>query len=251
MEVRWTLHDCWAFTGHCAHFTLTQCEQWKTCCKHCPQKTSYPASFFLDRCERNYIRKKAAFTGVSRMTLITPSQWLADLAKESFLKEYPVEVRYNTINTALFRPTPGDFRERYHLEYRRIVLGVSNKWGPRKGLDDFYRLRELLDDTYAIVLVGLTQKQIRQLPPSIIGIARTHSPQELAVIYSAADVFVNLTQEDNYPTVNLEAQACGAFHSCLNPARKKVDFSPGGFYNGPQRSVTAGNRPLWALPAGL
>ena len=158
---------------------------------------------------KNFERKRRAFTGVKNMTLITPSKWLADLTRQSFLKEYPVEVHYNTIDTSIFKPTPSDFRERYGLQDKIIVLGVANVWEDRKGLFDFYKLAEMLDDRYAIVLVGLSEKQIKELPKKIKGIQRTDSPQELAAIYTAADVFVNPTYEDNYPTVNLEAQACG------------------------------------------
>ena len=158
---------------------------------------------------KNFKRKRKAFTGVKNMTLITPSKWLADLTRQSFLKEYPVEVHYNTIDTSIFKPTPSDFRERYGLQDKIIVLGVANVWEDRKGLFDFYKLAEMLDDRYVIVLVGLSEKQIKNLPKNIKGIQRTNSPQELAAIYTAADVFVNPTYEDNYPTVNLESQACG------------------------------------------
>ena len=208
-QVKWTLHDCWVFTGHCSHFTMIKCEQWKTHCSYCPQTRRYPASYGKDNCKVNFDRKRAAFTGVKNMTLITPSQWLADLTRQSFLKEYPVEVHYNTIDTNVFKPTPSDFRERYGLQDKFIVLGVASVWDERKGLKDFYKLAQMLDDRYAIVLVGLSKKQMKELPRNIRGIQRTNSPQELAAIYTAADVFFNPTYEDNYPTVNLEAEACG------------------------------------------
>lgn len=194
MQVKWTLHDCWAFTGHCSY---------------CSQLRRYPACFAMSSVSKNFERKRKAFTGVKNMTLITPSKWLADLTRQSFLKEYPVEVHYNTIDTSIFKPTPSDFRERYGLQDKIIVLGVANVWEDRKGLFDFYKLAEMLDDRYVLVLVGLSEKQIKNLPKNIKGVQRTNSPQELAAIYTAADVFVNPTYEDNYPTVNLEAQACG------------------------------------------
>ncbi len=209
MQVKWTLHDCWSFTGHCSHFTMAKCEQWKTHCSHCSQKARYPSSILKDNCKINFDRKKKAFTGVKNMTLITPSQWLADLVKQSFLSEYPVEVHYNTIDTTVFKPTPSDFREKYGLQNKRIILGVASVWDERKGLDDFIKLSEMLDDRYSIVLVGLSETQIKQMPENIIAITRTNSTKELAEIYSAADVFFNPTYEDNYPTVNLEAEACG------------------------------------------
>ena len=207
--MRWTLHDCWAFTGHCSYFTMVKCEQWKSHCSYCSQLRRYPACFAMSSVSKNFERKRRAFTGVKNMTLITPSKWLADLTRQSFLKEYPVEVHYNTIDTNIFKPTPSDFRKRYGLQDKIIVLGVANVWEDRKGLFDFYKLAEMLDDRHVIVLVGLSEKQIKELPKNIKGIQRTNSPQELAAIYTAADVFVNPTYEDNYPTVNLEAQACG------------------------------------------
>ena len=209
MQVRWTLHDCWAFTGHCAYFTAVKCEEWKGQCAHCMQRREYPVCYGWGSVKRNFDRKKKAFTGVPHMTLITPSQWLANLVKQSFLKEYPVEVHYNTINTEVFRPTPGNFRERFRLQGRIIVLGVASTWDDRKGLKDFLQLAKMLDERFIIALVGLSHQQIRSLPSNIMGLGRTNDARELAELYTAADVFVNPTYEDNYPTVNLEAEACG------------------------------------------
>ena len=141
--------------------------------------------------------------------MITPSKWLADLVKKSFLREYPVEVRYNTINTNIFTHKESNFLEKYNLKGKFIILGIASIWEKRKGLDDFIKLSGMLDENFVIVLVGLSTKQIEYLPQNIIGITRTHNQQELAQIYSACDVFFNSTYEDNFPTVNLEAEACG------------------------------------------
>lgn len=214
-QVRWTLHDCWALTGHCAYFTYVKCAQWMTHCAYsesCPQPDAYPKTICKSNCARNFEDKRRIFTSVppERMTLICPSQWLADLVAKSFLKGYPVEVRHNTIDKAVFKPTPSDFRERHGIGDRFMILGVASPWTERKGLGDFVRLAGELDsDRYAIVLVGLSAKQMKSLPVGIIGLTRTDSPQELAGIYTTADVFFNPTVEDNYPTVNLEAEACG------------------------------------------
>lgn len=209
MKVKWTLHDCWAFTGHCSHFLLTDCDRWKCGCWGCPEKSEYPATKFLSAANSNWERKKKAFCGVKKMTLITPSKWLADLTRQSFLKEYPVEVIHNTIDTTIFKPTLSDWRKRNGLEGKTVVLGVASVWDRRKGLQDFITLRRLLAENYVIVLVGLSGSQIAALPKGIVGIARTNSAKELAEIYSAVDWFFNPTHEDNYPTVNLEAAACG------------------------------------------
>lgn len=200
-RVEWTLHDCWAFTGHCAYFE-----------GRCPQLGTYPKTYSKASCAWNFDQKKRLFNLVSagRMKLITPSQWLANLVGESFLSEYPVEVRHNTIDTSVFKPTPSDFRERYGIGDRFMILGVASPWTERKGLSDFVRLAGELDsEKYAIVLVGLSEKQVKEMPAGIVGLTRTDSREELAGIYSTADVFFNQTVEDNYPTVNLEAEACG------------------------------------------
>ena len=209
MKVKWTLHDCWPFTGHCSHFTYVKCEQWKKQCLHCSQLHRYPACYVMSSVSKNFKRKRKAFTGVKNMTLITPSKWLADLTRQSFLKEYPVEVHYNTIDTSIFKPTPSDFRERYNLQDKIIVLGVANVWDERKGLMDFYKLAQMLDERYAIVLVGLSEKQINDLPKNIKGIGHINNPQELATIYTAGDVFVNPSVEETFGMTPVEAQACG------------------------------------------
>ena len=212
-RVEWTLHDCWAFTGHCAYFTYAKCSEWKARCgDSCAQLGAYPATFSKGSCSWNYDQKKRLFNLVpaDRMELITPSKWLAGLVRQSFLAKYPVEVRYNTIDASVFKPTPSDFRERYGIGSRFMVLGVASPWTERKGLADFVKLANGLNpEEYAIVLVGLSEKQLKELPANIIGLARTDSLRELASIYTAADVFFNPTREDNYPTTLLEAQACG------------------------------------------
>ena len=210
----WTLHDCWSFTGHCSYFTYVKCEQWKTHCSReykCPQKGEYPKSCLLDRSKQNFSDKRMVFTALpsNKLTLITPSRWLADLAGQSYLEKYPVQVRNNEIDRSVFKSTPSNFRERYGIVNKCIVLGVASPWTARKGLDDFLRLANELEDSFAVVLVGLSKKQMKSIPESIIALERTDSPSQLAEIYSAADVLFNPTREDNYPTVNLEAEACG------------------------------------------
>lgn len=209
IHVKWTLHDCWAFTGHCTHFTIAKCVQWKVHCSHCSQLRRYPACYFSSSVSKNFERKRKAFTGVKNMTLIVPSQWLSNLVQQSFLAEYPVEVHYNTIDMNSFKPTSSDFRERYGLQNKIIVLGVANVWEERKGLNDFYKLAQMLDERYAIVLVGLSTKQIKDLPRNIKGIRHTNSPQELAAIYTAADVLVNPSVEETFGMPPIEAHACG------------------------------------------
>ena len=205
----WTLHSCWAFTGHCSYFDYANCYKWETHCQKCPERKSYPKSIFIDNSYNNYEKKKKLFTGLDKLTLVTPSEWLAKLVKRSFLKEYPVKVINNGIDLNVFKPVPNNFRKRYNLENKFIILGVANKWEKRKGFEYFIELSKLIEYNEVIVLVGLSQKQIKQLPKNIIGISKTNNTKELSEIYTAADVFFNPTLEDNFPTTNLESLACG------------------------------------------
>ena len=209
-KVVWTLHDCWAFTGHCTHFALCGCDKWKKECSCCPQPRVYPYSWFFDRSKELFRRKKALFQSVKDMTLVTPSIWLADLVKESYLGMFNVRVINNGINLSVFKPTESNFRKCYGLEEKFVLLGVSSVWHDKKGLDVFIELSKRLNpEKYQIVLVGTDAQVDKQLPSNIISIHRTQNQTELAEIYTAADVFLNPTREDNYPTVNMEAIACG------------------------------------------
>lgn len=207
--VVWTLHDCWSFTGHCAYFDYANCNKWETGCYECIEKKQYPSSFMFENSKKNYANKKKNFTKIENLTLVTPSKWLAELVKKSFLQEYPIKVINNGIDLNIFKPNKGDFIRKFNLEGKFIILGVASVWERRKGLNYFIELANKLSKDEIIVLVGLTEQQIKQIPKSIVGITRTDNIQELVDIYSSADVFVNPTLEDNYPTTNLEALSCG------------------------------------------
>lgn len=207
--VVWTLHDCWAFTGHCAYYTYVDCFKWKKLCHHCVQKRIYPASMFVDRSEANYRMKRKMFFGVSNLTLVTVSEWLDSEVKQSFLKNYKVKVIPNGIDLSVFHPTPSDFRRRHHLEGKTILLGVASIWHDRKGLWLFHELADYLDSNFLIVLVGITKSQKKKLSNKIMTIQRTNQIEELAAIYTAADIFVNPSMEETFGMVSLEALACG------------------------------------------
>lgn len=207
-KVIWTLHDCWAFTGHTAYCDAAKCMRWVKGCHDCPLLKEYPASL-IDRSRQNWVEKKAIFTGLTDMTIITPSRWLGTWTKKSFLKKYPVKVINNGIDTGMFYPVKSDFRKKNKLENKFMLLGVATSWDEMKGFSDYLKLANILDSDYKVVLVGLTKEQIKQLPNNVIGIERTASIKELAQIYTAADLFLNLSYCENYPTVNIEAMACG------------------------------------------
>ena len=202
VRVIWTFHDCWAFTGYCMHFDSLSCQKWQSECRSCPQAKKY--SVFFDRSKELYLKKKRLFTAIDDMTVVSPSVWLAALAKRSFLNKYPIEVINNGIDLDIFMPRESDIRERYGLENKKIVLGV-----PKGKLKYFVELSRIMAEKYKLVLVGLNDKEIQSIPGNILGLPRTRDRIEMAELFSAADVYINTTLEDTFPTVNLEAQACG------------------------------------------
>ena len=208
IPVVWTLHDCWAFTGHCPHFDYIGCDKWKTGCHNCSQRKGYPGSWFFDRSKGNYKAKKKLFTSVDKMHIVTPSRWLANLTKQSFLGKYPVTVVHNGIDTEAFSPTISDLRKKLGLEDKFIILGIVSGLGGTKGGKYFFELSKLLKDDEHIVLVSWTDNSVK-LPSNITAIGRTENARELAKYYSMADVFVNPTLQDTFPTVNIESVSCG------------------------------------------
>lgn len=208
--VVWTLHDCWSITGHCSHFDYVGCDKWETSCENCPQSKEYPKSLFKDNSRKNYRRKRAAFCGVKDLTLVPVSKWLEGILQRSFLSDYPTEVLYNGIDLCAFSPKENDLRRKLHLEGKKIILGVAQNWGIKKGLNDFKKLYKLIDkEKYVLVLIGLPVEMQKEMPKGIICINQTNSKEELAEYYSLADVFLNLSYEETFGLVTLESLACG------------------------------------------
>lgn len=210
IPVIWTLHDCWPFTGHCAHFMHVKCDKWKYGCHDCEQTHEYPTSWVIDRSKENYIKKKALFTSVNNLHIVTPSIWLESVVKESFLKDAQIHVINNGINTDIFRP---GYEMKLGKEFsnKKIVLAVSSVWTELKGFRDLKKIQHLLDkNKYKLVVIGVSQKQRDELSrENIFSIIRTESELELAKWYDRAFALINPTYEDTFPTVNIEALASG------------------------------------------
>lgn len=209
IPVVWTFHDCWSFTGHCAHYEFVNCQKWQIECSNCPQINEYPKSF-VDNSAKNFKDKKQLFTSISNLTIVPVSNWLGNETKKSFLKDYKVEVIQNGIDLEKFHIIEDNsVKEKYGIEGKFLILGVANPWITRKGFQYFIELSKELGLDFKIMMVGLTKEQIKKLPKNVIGVQKTRDIAELASIYSAADVFLNPTLEDTFPTTNLESQACG------------------------------------------
>jgi glycosyltransferase involved in cell wall biosynthesis len=211
IPVVWTFHDCWSVTGHCAFFSEIGCEKWKTKCYECPQKMDYPSSLIFDRSEKNYYLKKRLFNSVQNMVLVPVSGWMDKIISDSFMKGIPTKLIYNGVDTNIFKPQDDDnsIREKYGVGNRFMLLSVANPWSRRKGFEDFITLAKVLRKDEVIVLVGLNDDQIRQLPSNIIGIRRTENRQELINLYSTADLYVNLSVEESFGLTTAEALSCG------------------------------------------
>ena len=203
IPIVWTFHDCWAFTGHCAHFVTANCTKWKeTGCSSCPLLNTYPKAI-LDRSKANYQLKKQLFSSNENLHIIAVSNWLASFTRESFFGGKDIRVINNGVDINKFRPVEKKSSDKFR------IIGVASSWNEDKGLYNFYKLREYLSEDYLITLVGLTPEQIEKLPAGINGISRTESVEQLAKLYSEANVMVNPTYADSFPTVNMEALACG------------------------------------------
>lgn len=211
IPVVWTMHDCWGITGHCAHFALHNCEKWKTQCGHCPAKNRYPKSVFLDSSSKNFIEKKRLFNSIERLVIVPVSEWLGNLVKQSIYSDKSIQVVSNGVDTGVFSPRQDNAttRAKYGLSNEFVILGVGTTWLPYKGLNDFYSLRQLLSDDYVIILVGLSDSDIRNLPKGIIGLPKTSSQKELADLYSMADCVMSLSRLESFGLTPVEGFACG------------------------------------------
>lgn len=236
-NVVWTLHDCWAFTGHCVHFTSIGCERWKHCgdvargCNNsCGLALDYPPTFCKSASAWNFAQKRRLFTSIpaDRMRLIVPSLWLKNHIEDSFLSKYAIEVRPNTVDNSIFKPIDSNFRSLHGIGSRFVVMGVADPWSERKGLGIFFRLASDLDPSlYSVVLIGLNKKQIKRAPKNVVALPRTDSVQELAEAYSAADLLLNPSVEETFGMTVAEANSCGTRALVMRGSACEEAASPG------------------------
>ena len=207
----WSLHDCWSMTGHCSHFALEACDKWKTQCEKCSLVHNYPKSWGWDSSRRNYLEKKKLIEAIPRLTIVSGSEWLANIARQSYFKERDIRVIPDGIDTDVFSPKEGteELRKQYGLENKFVIMASGTTWLPYKGINDFAKLRNVLSDDYAIVLVGMQQTDINNLPHGLIGIPRTKTPEDLARWYSMADCVMSLSRLESFGLTPVEGFACG------------------------------------------
>lgn len=212
IPVVWTFHDCWAITGHCAMFTSSFCDKWITGCSHCPHLEWYPKTILFDRSRHNYNRKKALFSSMPNLTIVTVSNWLKGIVKQSFMNNIPLQVIPNGVDRSIFYPRQESvhrIREQYGLGDKTVIISVADKWNEGIGFSDIPKLRALLDERFIIIVVGVTQEQKDFLPEGVIGVLHTSSQDELAELYSAADISFTPQTVATFGLVSVESMACG------------------------------------------
>lgn len=205
--VVWTVHDCWLYTGHCYYYSAARCNKWQTGCGHCPQKRAFPASWLFDRSAQNLRDKQQAFGALENLTIVPVSEWIRREMASSILAGKHFQVIHNGIDLETFRPEAAETEGKADGTQ---ILGVASIWLEEKGWDDLMKLSSMLRPDEKLVLVGkTTDEQRSRLPAGVRLIERTENIGKLASLYARSTVFVNPTWQDNYPTVNLEAIACG------------------------------------------
>jgi putative colanic acid biosynthesis glycosyltransferase len=208
--VVWTLHDCWAFTGKCTHYTDVSCVKWQTQCNKCPQLKTYPPSMFFDQSRIMFEDKKKWFTALKKLTIIPVSHWLEGEVKRSFFKNNTIVPIYNWVDHSIFKPCDDNIKDQYGIDTKKfIILGVSASWSSSNNrLKDFISLSKLISNDMQIVLVGQAANK-NNIPASIIHIPYVNGKEALAKIYSNANVYVHVSTEDTFGKVIAEALSCG------------------------------------------
>ena len=229
ITVFWTLHDCWAFTGHCGHYITIGCTKWTSGCHSCPKYMDYPSSLFDDSRGR-YRYKKSLFTDLPNLTLVPVSKWLASQCSQSFLKDLPLKPISNGIDIRTFSYCKSDVKIRYGIQGKFVAIGLATSWGEDKGFSDYLELASLLSDDEVILMVGLTEELKSKLPSNIIGISRTESIEELVSLYSSVDVLLSLSKAETFGLTIIEAMSCGTPAIAYdNTAQKELILPETGF----------------------
>ncbi len=209
--VVWTFHDCWAFTGKCAHYTDVACYKWQSFCDHCPQTEKYPPSLFLDRSKSMFFDKKQWFTSIENLSVITVSEWLEGQVRHSFFKERTIKTIYNWVDTEIFKSTDSkDVIKGYGLNTNKFtVLLVSAHWNENDvKWKDLLALSKLVSNDVQLIVAGYVENKSK-LPENVFHINYINSKIKLAQLYSFSDVYVHLSTEDTFGKVIAEALSCG------------------------------------------
>lgn len=209
IPIVWTFHDCWPFTGHCGYFEAYNCDKWKDYCHQCPGVHDYPASWIIDNSKYNFKLKKKVFTSAKNLHITTVSSWLSGLVKQSFFVDYPITVVYDSVDTRIFQHSESNLRKEYGLEGKLVLMSAAANWTIAKGWNDYIKLSQILPEDCVIMLLGVKDDEMGNLPKEIIGVPRVEGKKKLAEYYSMADVLLNLSYQETFGMTTAEAMSCG------------------------------------------
>ena len=210
-----TLHDCWFYTGGCFHYTATGCNKWMSDCKNCPKKKQDTPAYLSKHSAEILADRKKFLLSIPRLYITGVSEWMAHEPLKSFLKDVPNYVIRNGIDFNVFKPSPSDFRKELGLEGKYVILGPASKWllpVNRQVLVDF---TSMMKEDEVLLLFGVCSKAQKKyvsflhLDDKVVTYGYTKNREELAKLYTMADVFVNCTREESLSLINVESQACG------------------------------------------
>jgi glycosyltransferase involved in cell wall biosynthesis len=210
-NVVWTFHDCWAYTGHCTHYSMVKCNKWKTECKSCPQRSEYPQSWFLDASLFSFRLKRNTFSRLKNLHIVCVSEWMRNEVRGSFLSHIDTSVIHNGIDINVFKSYDDNYETRlkYGLKENDFVLiSVAFPWRKAKGLDDIIALSSILPKECKIVLVGINPDLLKGCS-GIVAIPRTKNKSELAKLYSCSDLYLGLSYEESFGLTVAESLSCG------------------------------------------
>lgn len=194
------LHDCWFMTGGCYHYTETKCREWLSGCEKCEVLGKAAKKKYRINCEIfNYVHP----------TIVAISKWIEQEAHKSLLStRTDIKMIYNWIDRETFYPRDDrKIREKLGLGNRTMILGVATGWSPVKGQLEMIEIAKEMPEA-AVILVGNQVNKVNY-PENVITIDFTESKEELAELYSAADVFFNPSKQETFGLVSGEALACG------------------------------------------
>lgn len=206
IPVIWLLHDRWPISGSSPLYDSEKINWEKPNVSEIKRISfNYPKYFYFNsKSAINSYKHKKKYLKINNLVIVTPSNWLKNEIEKSFFKNINKHVIYNGIDIEKFKPTKVT-----KLLNKKVLLGVANNWDNNKGLNFFNRLAKDLDDKFEIILVGTDESVQKKINKRITCIHKTNNIEELVKIYSSADIFINPTLDDNFPSVNIESQACG------------------------------------------
>lgn len=203
-----TLHDCWFYTGGCSHYTSICCDKWLKECGNCPRRYDETAAYLWDGSSRILADRKRLFGNIKNLACVGVSNWIAEEAHRTVFKDAICMTIHNGVDIDFFHPVESDFREKYNLRDKKIILAPANKWFSEINQGTFNYFASHLSDEMCMVFIG-TGCDEKRLTGNMINLGFISSQEKLRDVYSSADVMVNCTREESLSLLNVEVQACG------------------------------------------